>query len=231
MSTAEDLYKKMRKAIQTGNHTSMQVISKETNYDVNMVDKRGLGRVALHTAAQRNDQEAARILLSLPGVDPNKRTKEGLTPVMWAAKNGKAEALEVLLHDQRVDADECDEEDQTLEEMINTSRRITTDFERNKAKSVVEQFRRRQNQPSEGGKVAIVIGNSLYKNDMSNLEGAKRDLDYISAILERVKYTVYKVENSENILEDIEKIMGEIPDSSITHLHLHYLGKQHKIKL
>ena len=77
MSTAEDLYEKMRKAIQKGNHASMQVISKETNYDVNMVDKRGLGRVALHTAAQRNDQEAARILLSLPGVDPNKKTKEG----------------------------------------------------------------------------------------------------------------------------------------------------------
>ena len=210
----------------------MREISEDTDYDVNRVDEDGYGRVGLHTAAQRNDQEAVRILLSLPGVDPNKRTsKQGLTPALLAADRGKAEALEVLLDDDRVDADACDREDQSLEEVVNTSRNITTDFERNKTRSVVEQFRRRQNQPSEGGKVAIVIGNSLYKNDMSNLEGAKRDLDYISAILERVKYTVYKVENSENILNDIEEIMRGIPDSSITHLHLHYLGKQHKIKL
>ena len=225
MSRAQDLYEKMRIAIQRGNHALMREISEDTDYDVNMVDKSGLGRVALHTAAQRNDQEAVRILLSLPGVDPNKPTKEGLTPVMWAAKNGKAEALESLLDDERVDGDKCDEEDRSLEEMINTSPLITTDFERNKTRSVVEQFRRRQNQPSEGGKVAIVIGNSIYKNDMSDLEGAKRDLDDTSAILERVKYKVHKVENSENILDDIEEIMKKIPDSSITHLHLHYLGE------
>ena len=71
MLRAEDLYDKMRKAIQKGNHALMQEISKEKNYDVNMVDKSGLGRVALHTAAQRDDQEAVRILLSLPGVDPS----------------------------------------------------------------------------------------------------------------------------------------------------------------
>ena len=225
MSRAQDLYEKMRKAIQRGNHALMREISEDTDYDVNRVDTKGQGRVALHTAAQRNDQEAVRILLSLPGVDPNKRTTTGLTPVMWAAKNGKAEALESLLDDERVDGDECDEEDRSLEEMINTSPLITTDFERNKTRSVVEQFRRRQNQPSEGGKVAIVIGNSIYKNDMSDLEGAKRDLDDTSAILERVKYKVHKVENSENILDDIEEIMKKIPDSSITHLHLHYLGE------
>ena len=225
MSRSEDLYEKMRKAIQKGDHALMQEISEDTDYDVNMVNKSGLGRVGLHTAAQRNDQEAVRILLGLPGVDPNKRTKTGLTPVMWAAKNGKAEALESLLEDERVDGDECDEEDQSLEEMINTSPRITTEFERNKTKSAVEQFRRRQNQPAEGGKVAIVIGNSVYKNEMSELEGAKRDLDDASAVLERVKYKVYKVENSENILDDIEEIMKRIPDSSITHLHLHYLGE------
>ena len=226
MSRSEDLYEKMRKAIQKGDHALMQEISEDTDYDVNMVDKSGLGRVGLHTAAQRNDQEAVRILLSLRGVDPNKRTsKQGLTPALLAADRGKAEALEVLLDDDRVDADACDREDQSLEEVVNTSRNITTDFERNKTKSVVEQFRRRQNQPSEGGKVAIVIGNSVYKNEMSDLEGARRDLDDASAILERVKYKVYKVENSENILDDIEEIMKRIPDSSITHLHLHYLGE------
>ena len=225
MSRAQDLYEKMRIAIQRGNHALMREISEDTDYDVNRVDKEGQGRVALHTAAQRNDQEAVRILLSLPGVEPNMPTKTGLTPVMWAAKNGKAEALESLLDDERVDGDKCDEEDQSLEEMINTSPRITDDFKRNKTRSVVEQFRRRQNQPSEGGKVAIVIGNSIYKNDMSDLEGAKRDLDDTSAILERVKYKVHKVENSENILDDIEEIMKKIPDSSITHLHLHYLGE------
>ena len=37
---------------------------------------------------------------------------------------------------------------------------------------------------------------------------------------------MHKVENSENILDDIEAIMKEIPDDSISHLHFHYLGKQ-----
>ena len=225
MSTAADLYEKMRIAIQKRDHASMWSISGDKNYDVNKDDGDGYGRVALHTAAQKNDQEALRILLSLPGIDPNKRTNQGLTPVLLAADRGKAEALEVLLDDHRVDTEACDKEDQSLEEIVNTSRNITTDFERNKTRSILEQFRRRQNQPSEGGKVAIVIGNSLYKNDMSNLEGAKRDLDEVSAILERVKYKAYKVENSEDILEDIEKIMERIPGSSITHLHFHYLGK------
>ena len=71
-----------------------------------------------------------------------------------------------------------------------------------------------------------MIGNSIYRNRMSNLEGAKRDLEEASAILESVDYKVHKVENSENILDDIEAIMKEIPDNSISHLHFHYLGKQ-----
>ena len=226
MSSAEDLYEKMRKAIQKGDHDLMWEISEEANYEVNREDRKGLGRVALHTAAQRDDQEAVKILLSLPGVDPSKRTKEGLTPVMLAAKNGKAEALGALLEDQRVDADECDQEDQVLEEIIKTSRNITSDFERNKTLSIIEKFRMRQRQPSEGGKVAIIIGNSIYKNGMSHLEGAKRDMDEVSAIMEKVHYKVHKVENSEDILADIETVMEGVPDSSITHLHLHYTGNE-----
>ena len=79
------------------------------------------------------------------------------------------------------------------EEIIKTSRNITTDFERNKTLSIIEKFRIRQRQPSEGGKVAIIIGNSIYKNGMSHLEGAKRDLDEVSAIMEKVQYKVHKV--------------------------------------
>ena len=231
MSTAKDLYQKMRKAIQKGNYDLMWEISEDKNYDVNKNDEDGFGRVALHTAVQRNDQEALRILLSLQGVDPNKCTTKGLTPALLAADGGKAEALEVLLDDHRVEPDACDKEDRSLEEIVNTSRNITNDLVRNKTKSVVEQFHRRQEQPSEGGKIAIVIGNSIYKNGMSHLEGAKRDLYEASAILESLKYKVYKVENSEDILEDIEKIMEGIPGSSITHLHFHYLGKIYKRKL
>ena len=146
--------------------------------------------------------------------------------MILAAKNGKAKALGALLEDQRVDADECDEEDRMLEEIIKTSRNITTDFERNKTLSILEKFRIRQRQPSEGGKVAIIIGNSIYKNGMSHLEGAKRDLDEVSAIMEKVHYKVHKVENSEDILTDIETVMEGVPDSSITHLHLHYTGNE-----
>ena len=146
--------------------------------------------------------------------------------MMLAAKNGKAEALRALLDDHRVDADECDEEDRMLEEIVKTSRNITSDFERNKTLSIIEKFRIRQRQPSEGGKVAIIIGNSIYKNGMSHLEGAKRDMDEVSAIMEKVHYKVHKVENSEDILADIETVMEGAPDSSITHLHMHYTGNE-----
>ena len=198
-------------------------ISENANYDVNMVDEDGLGRVALHTAVQRNDKVALRILLGLPGVDLNKRTSKGLTPALLAAEKGKAEALEVLLGDERVDAGACDKEDQTLEEI---AKNLSSEFEQNKTRSVIERFRIRQKEPLEGGKVAIVIGNSTYKNGMSHLEGAKRDLDEVSAIMENVQYKVHKVENSEDILSDIEKVMEGIPDSSVTHLHMHYVGIQ-----
>ena len=204
----------------------MWEISEDSDYDVNREDKGGLGRVALHTAVQKNDQEALKILLSLSRVEVNKRTAKGMTPALLAAERGKAEALEVLLGDDRVNAEACEDEDQPLEDIINTSKNITNDLVRNKTRSVLEQFRTRQKQPSEGGKVAIVIGNSIYRNRMSNLEGAKRDLEEASAILESVEYNVHKVENSENILDDIEAIMKEIPDDSISHLHFHYLGKE-----
>ena len=164
----------------------MWEISEDSDYDVNREDKGGLGRVALHTAVQKNDQEALKILLSLPRVEVNKRTAKGMTPALLAAERGKAEALEVLLGDDRVNTEACDDEDQPLEDIINTSKNITNDLVRNKTRSVLEQFRTRQKQPSEGGKVAIVIGNSIYRNRMSNLEGAKRDLEEASAILDRL---------------------------------------------
>ena len=225
LSKSAALYERMRNAIQRGDHALMWEISEDSDYDVNREDKGGLGRVALHTAVQKNDQEALKILLSLSGVEVNKRTAKGMTPALLAAERGKAEALEVLLGDDRVNAEACDDEDQPLEDIINTSKNITNDLVRNKTRSVLEQFRTRQKQPSEGGKVAIVIGNSIYRNRMSNLEGAKRDLEEASAILESVDYKVHKVENSENILDDIEAIMKEIPDNSISHLHFHYLGR------
>ena len=233
MSNSEALYERMRKAIQGEDHTLMWEISKDRKYDVNREDKEGLGRVALHTAVQKNDLEALKILLSLSGVEVNKRTAKGMTPALLAAERGKAEALEILLDDNRVNADACDREDQPLEDIINTSKHITNDLVRNKTRNVLEQFRARQKQPSEGGKVAkrfgkvaIVIGNSIYKNGMSNLEGAKRDLEEVSAILKSQNYLVHKIENSENIPVDIETIMENIPDGSISHLHFHYLGKQ-----
>ena len=75
----------------------MWEISEDSDYDVNREDKGGLGRAALHTAVQKNDQEALKILLSFSGVEVNKRTAKGMTPALLAAERGKAEALEVLL--------------------------------------------------------------------------------------------------------------------------------------
>ena len=69
-----------------------------------------------------------------------------------------------------------------------------------------------------------MIGNSVYGAGFSNLEGAKRDLEDASMILEEAQYKVFKVENSKNILDDVENIFKGMSDSSITHLHFHYLG-------
>ena len=57
MSKSEALYERMRSAIQRGDHALMWEISEDSDYDVNREDKGGLGRVALHTAVQKNDQE------------------------------------------------------------------------------------------------------------------------------------------------------------------------------
>ena len=55
MSKSEALYERMRNAIQRGDHALMWEISEDSDYDVNREDKAGLGRVALHTAVQKND--------------------------------------------------------------------------------------------------------------------------------------------------------------------------------
>ena len=220
------MFKQMREAVQKKDHTMMRSIARKKDYNVNEVGG-GDERTVLHTAVMIDDKETLEILLQISRVDVNVRTSKGLTPVLMAAKMGKTNALQVLLNDSKVNVSIFDDEDRSLEELINASADIRNDLTRNKARNIVKKFHCGESVKtltSDEGKVAIVIGNSVYGAGFSNLEGAKRDLEDVSLILEEAQYKVFKVENSKNILDDVENIFKGMSDSSITHLHFHYLG-------
>ena len=134
------------------------------------------------------------------GINTNLRTTKGLTPFLYAASRGKMVSFEVLLNDSRVDTNLRDGEDQTALELIT---------------------------------LAILIANSEYKeNKRSNdsvswddLPGAKKDVTDMEARMKANGYKVEVIENSPDILLDIQEVMNTTPVSSVTHLQLLYVGE------
>ena len=61
---------------------------------------------------------------------------------------------------------------------------------------------------------------------MENLAGAKEDLDELTEFLEE-KYTVFPIENAEDIQKEITTVMEALPDSCkpVTHLQVVYSGE------
>ena len=81
--------------------------------------------------------------------------------------------------------------------------------------------------PSKHGKLAILIANYNYKRESgwAKLPGAKQDLDAMRSKLSSEGYEIEVIENSEDMLGDIENVMTKTPDHSVNLLQVLYVGK------
>lgn len=79
----------------------------EAGADGNRVGRDGMG--PLHLAVKADNQEITRLLLMSAQVDCNVVDARGYTPLLAAAADGRAKALDVLLQYDRVDVFACQE--------------------------------------------------------------------------------------------------------------------------
>ena len=73
---------------------------------MNAQDESGL--TALHHCSHNDDgkrdaADCAKTLVDMPGIELNKRSKEGCTPLMEATGRGAANVLKVLLQKREID--------------------------------------------------------------------------------------------------------------------------------
>ena len=189
-------------------------------YETNRKGQSGDERTALHTASSYDDKKAISLLMQQK--DPQILTSKNMSALMIAAANMKLEALEELLSDDRVDPNQRDMEDQTAEDIFENSS-SGTELQRAKARMLFQNARDRQKEVSSIGKVGILIGNKSYQ-DFERLDGSWEDLEAMDVLLTSSGYTIYKIHDSQDILEDIGQVMKQIEESSMTHLQLLYAG-------
>ena len=218
---ADEKYDMMRKAIRDKDYEKMSSLVKDVRYETN---RKGGGdqRTALHTAAKNDDEKAISILMQQKNIDPLILTSKGMSALMIASENLKLAAIEELLKDSRVDANQQDHEDNTAEDHISMGR-SANEIQKAKARKLFQRARDRGKEVSAVGKVAILIGNKNYQ-DMPRLDGSLKDLEAMDGLLKASGYTIYKIKDSEDILADIEAVMEKIDESSISHLQLLYAG-------
>merc|ERR1719315_884781 len=72
-------------------------------------------------------------------------------------------------------------------------------------------------------KAGLIIVNSEYE-DLHKLDNPENDGEMMQDMLEKAKYMVKIVRNSDNILQDIKEFIQESKDSSFEIFHLHYSG-------
>ena len=218
---AEALYDEMRAAINDNNHQRMREIIGNKDYMINRVGGKDK-RTALHTATMEQNRETLAILLGHQDIDTNVKTSNGLTPLLLAAAKGKMVSLEVLLADSRVNDKVKDIDDQSVLELVEAlGKRIKI----HQAKELLGK--RYQTLPREDGKLAILIGNYNYKEEsgLANLAGARNDLEAMRMKLSADGYRIEVIENSADILEDMEKVMTKPSDHSVNLLQVLYVGE------
>ena len=218
---ADEKYDMMRTAIRDKNYKKMASLVNDVKYETN---RKGGGdqRTALHTAAKNNDEKAISILMQQKSIDPLILTSKGMSALMIASENLKLAAIEELLKDDRVDANQQDHEDNTAEDHISMGR-SANEIQKAKARELFKRARDRGKEVSATGKVAILIANRSYQ-DMQRLDGSFKDLEAMDVLLKASGYTTYKIQDSEDILADIKAVMEKIDESSISHLQLLYAG-------
>ena len=219
---SETLYNEMREAINSNDHQQMREIIADKDYKINKVGGGDL-RTALHTATMREDREALEILLDHQNIDTNKKTSDGLTPFLLAATLGKMVSFEVLLTDNRVNHKIMDSRDKSALELVEAlGKKIKT----HEAKELLERRKSRRTHNHKDGKLAILIGNSKYAQEtgLDNLTGAKRDLEAMRSKLRADGYKIEVIENSADMLEDVEKVMTNTSENSVNFLQVLYAG-------
>ena len=221
-SKADKNYEAMKKAIQVKDYQKMTQLVNNAEYETNRKSEGGDKRTALHTATSCNDKKAISLLMKQKDIDPLITTSRDMSALMIAAASMKLEALKQLLSYDRVDVDQRDLEDQTAEDHFEKSH-LGTDLQRTKARMLFQNARDRGKEVSSGGQVAILIANQSYQ-DMERLDGSVKDLEAMKDLLTASGYTIHEIHDSEDILEDIEAVMTQIDESSITHLQLLYAG-------
>ena len=223
----------MRTAIQKKNYHRMKQIVANTDYDSNRVGG-GDMRTALHTAAHEDDRQCLLILLEQKSIDTNVKTSRGLTPFLLAASKGKMVSFEVLLNDKRIDVDARDDEDNNALELVHG---LGKEIKFQKAKELLEKSRRESSSVKGTTKLAILIGNSEYQNNQDpkssvtwdDLPGAKKDILDMEARMLVEGYKVEKIEDSLDVLEEVQKVMNKTPVASISHLQVLYVGRSSTI--
>ena len=220
---SEVLYDEMHEAIRTERYQEMQKIIENPAYDPNKLG-RGDNRTALHTATQLENKEAMKILLGQSNIDTNIKTNRGLTPLLLAAEHGRMDAFEILIEDKRVDFKAVDNEDKSAIDFVSAKSSIIMT---NKAKELLSRRNQKQQDDPIKGKLAILIGNSLYQKiaGLANLEGAKADIESMKSKMLTEGYQVEVIHNSLDILADIEDIMKKMPDCSVHYLQVLYVGE------
>jgi hypothetical protein len=81
------------------------------------------------------------------------------------------------------------------------------------------------NRSQPEGRYAIIIASYEYQTSHHDLPGAKLDKDIMKEYLEGQQYKVCVIENKPDILTSVETAMEEVPDRTITHLHVHCVGE------
>ena len=218
-----DLYNEMREAINSNNQQKMKEIIGRKDYKINKVGGDDM-RTALHTATMGEDTKALEILLGNPDIDTNIKTSDGLTPFLLAASKGKMASFEVLLTDNRVDDKIKDGRDQSALELVEA---LGLKIKSHQAKEFLEKRNKAHPPKAKDGKLAILIGNYSYKQEsgFANLKGAKRDLEDMKSKLRAEGYQIETIENSSDLLSDVEEVMTKTPDNSVNYLQVVYVGE------
>jgi len=89
------------------------ILRKNPSLNVNWKTEEILARTALVAACMNGPDSVVSILLAHPDIDPNLKSKDGLTPFMIACANGRTSCVRLLLQDQRAMVNEPNKYGQT----------------------------------------------------------------------------------------------------------------------
>jgi len=133
------------------------------------------GRTALHVANWFNKEAAAAKLVSMPGIELNKKDNYGNTPIMMGVRYGTSDVLMVMLNCRGVDIMETDAQGRGLEHYARDSWRMS-EREKTEIEDIITLERRTRLR--ETGKITLPPKPEVAPNEVVKLrEKVNRMLD------------------------------------------------------